>query len=248
MNKAQTNPVFSGQRRVFFLILAFAFLAQAVLFFANRAQTAMDLLNDDFKIAVVLNNATAGEAAAFKTALAALPGVSKARVIDPQQTIDSLKKPGMQALSPDLLPRFYELSVDNEVMLNPSTWVQNNIARMPSDAAAYYKEGHAKLAVYLNAISRLANILLICCAFALISFGFFVEAFYAPAISGSVRAGGVLAAVFAFALAGGIAYILAAPLNKIYPAYQYDMLGWQQAALFTACLLAGWTLAKWKRF
>jgi hypothetical protein len=133
-------------------------------------------------------------------------------------------------------------------MLNPKAWVQDNIAPMPFDAAVYYKEEQAKLAVYIDGAARFVDILLGAALFAFLAFGFFVEAYYSKIIPARERLGGVLAAAFAFALAGAAVYLMTGPLNKIYPQYIYDMLCWRQAALFAAALLAGWTLAKWKRF
>ena len=234
-----------GQIRVFFLLLAFALLAQASLFLQDRMQKALAMVNEDFKIALSLNNASAGEAAAFKTALAALDGVGKVKEISPAAALESL---GAQGFSADLLPKFYEITVDTRVMLNPKVWVQNNIAPMPQDAAVYYKEDQAKLAVYIDMLARAANILLCTAAFALLSFGFFVEAYYAKTVVFRERMGAVLAAVLAFAVAWGALYFMTAPANKIYPGYSYDLFSWRQAALLAAALLTGWTLAKWKKF
>ncbi|MDR0735082.1 MAG: hypothetical protein LBG16_05325 [Elusimicrobiota bacterium] len=238
--------IFSGQRRLFFLTLALLLVAQAALFLQSRLQTALGLVSEDFKIAVILNNASAGEAGDFLSALGALDGVKKAREIDPMQ---AAREGGLNiSLSRDLLPRFYELSVNARVMLNPKVWVQDNIAQMQADAAVYYKEEQAKLALYIDGAARLVDILLGAALFAFLAFGFFVEAYYSKIISVRERTGGVLAAAFAFSLACAAVCLLTGPLDKIYPQYAYDILCPRQAALFAAALLAGWTLAKWKRF
>lgn len=235
----------TGRIRVFFLLLAFAMLAQAALFLQDRMQKALIMVNEDFKIALTLNNASAGEAAAFKTALNALDGVEKVREISPASALENL---GAQGFSADLLPKFFELTVSEKVMLNPKAWVQNNIATMPQDAAVYYKEDQANLAVYINMLAHTANILLAAAVFALLSFGFFVEAYYYKTVAFKERMAAVFAAVSAFAAAWGAVYFMTAPANKIYPGYFYDLFSWRQAALLTAALLTGWTLAKWKRF
>jgi len=237
--------IFSGQRRVFFLLLTFVLLAQTALFLQDRMQKALVLINEDFKVAVSLNNASAGEAAVFKNSLAALAGVRKVKEISPAAALESL---GAQGFSADLLPKFYEIAVDTAVMLNPKVWVQNNIAPMPQDASVYYKEDQAKLAVYIDMLARTANILLAAALFALLSFGFFVEAYYTQIADFKERSGGVLAALFAFAIAWGALYFMTAPADKVYPGFAYDLFSWRQAALLAAALLTGWTLAKWKRF
>jgi hypothetical protein len=238
--------IFGGQQRAFFLLLAFAFLAQAALFMQSRLGAALELVGGDFKIAVVLDNASPREAAEFRNALRAFAGVVKVSEIDLRQTIDAAG--GSVVLNPDFLPVFFEVKVNDIVMLNPKVWVQNNIASMDYDAAAYYKEDQAKLAVYINAAARFVNILLIACVFCLLAFGFFVEAYYTRISTARERLGGVLAGVFACAVAFGAAYILAQPADIIYPSFVYDMFCWRQGALLSACLLTGWTLAKWKRF
>ena len=240
--------ILSGQRRLFFLALALLLVAQAALFLRGRLQSALELATNDFKIAVSLKNASAGEAGDFLSALGALDGVQKAREIYPVQAAREGGLVSAHAISRDLLPRFYELSVDTRALLNPKAWVQANISPMPADAMVYYKEEQAKLALYINGAARLVDILLGAALFAFLAFGFFVEAYYAKIIPARERLGGVLAAALAFALAAAAVYLMAGPLNKIYPQYPYDILGWRQAALFAAALLAGWTLAKWKRF
>jgi cell division protein FtsX len=253
-SKDYSQLIFSGHRRVFFLTLAFIFLAQAAVFLQNRIRVALDFVNNDFKIAVVLNNASSKEAQQFKTALLSMDGVTKVTEIDPQQTIDSFRRASTdfsalaRTLNPDFLPAFFELKVTVPVMLNPKVWVRNNIASMEYDAAAYYKEDHAKLGVYINAIVKFADIIFAACIFSLVSFGFFVEAYYTKITTGRERAGGLAAAFFAFVLAYAAVFILVAPVNKIYPAYVYSLLSWRQAVILAASLLAGWTLSKWKKF
>jgi hypothetical protein len=249
MTADYSKLILSGQRRLFFLTLALLLAAQAALFLQSGLQSALEFVADDFKIAVLLNNASAGEAGDFVSALGALDGVQKAREIDP---IHAAQEGGLNislhTFSRDLLPRFYELSVNARVMLNPKAWVQDNIVPMKADAMVYYKEEQAKLALYIDGAARLVGILLGAALFAFLAFGFFVEAYYSRIISARERLGGVMAAAFAFSLACAAVYLLAGPLNQIYPQYEYNMLDWRQAALFAAALLAGWTLAKWKRF
>jgi cell division protein FtsX len=253
-SKDYSQLVFSGQRRVFFLVLAFSFLAQALIFLHNRVNTALDLVNEDFKVAVSLSNASSEETQEFKTALLALDGVEKITEIDPQQTIDSFKRSNTsfgalaQTVNPDFLPAFFELEVSTPVMLNPKVWVSDNIASMDYDAAAYFKEDHAKLAVYINAVTRFADILVFAAVFALLSFGFFVEAYYTKISTRRERAGGLIAAFFAYGLALLATYILAGPANKIYPSYAYNVFTWAQAVVLLLSLTSGWTLSKWKKF
>lgn len=235
-------------KRIFFLVLAFALLAQGALLLGSRAGAALDALEKDFKIVVVLPGASARQARDFAATLAALPGVTKAEAVNPAAVYGEQEGPVLQALDAELLPSFFSLGVSREVLLAPAAWAQANINALGGDVSPYFSAQQARLAVYISALKRGGNILFALCAFAVVSFGFFVEARYAPQTPLKSRLGGVLAALIAFALAAGIAFVVAAPLNKIYPEQLYNMLHWHQAALLVLCLLAGWTLSKWQKF
>lgn len=254
----QTNDyskiIFSGQRRVFFLILGLALLMQAALFLHNRMYLALDLISSDFKIAVTLNNASSAEAEIFRKTLLNIEGVRDVKIIDPQKTMDSFKKSNssfaalVQAINPDFLPHFYDVKVSTEVMLNPKIWVYNNIGSMEQDASAYYKEDHARMAVYVNSLIRFGNILMVSAVFAFFAFGFFVEAYYTRISTLRERLGGVIAGAFACGLVFILTYILVSPVNKIYPAFSYNMFCWQELAVLIICIILGWSMAKWKKF
>lgn len=246
--------IFTGQRRVFFLVFVLAVFMQLAAFLHDRAQMALGLVGGDFRIAVTLNNASEKEAEEFKDKLAALTGVAGITQVNPLDTLSSLRNSGSTfsaaslAVNPDFLPSFFELKVTTPVLLNPKIWVQNNIASMDNDAAAYYKDDQALLAVYLNALIRFIDIMVLVALFALFGFGFFVEAYYTKISTARERFGGLGAGFFAALLAAAVTYILAHPAGSIMPGLKYNMLAWPQLLILALCMMSGWTLSKWKKF
>jgi len=251
-NNNYSKIVFRGYRRVFFLVFAIAMLMQAAVFMQNRIQNALKLINDDFKIVLVLNNASDAQAKEFQSNVSNISGVSSIDIIEPNSVLASLNDAGnsmsAQAVNADFLPAFFEVKVSQDVLLNPKVWVQDNINALGQDAGAYYKEDQAKLAVYINAINKFALIALLTAAFSLLAFGFFVEAYYTKISPLNERFGGLFSALSAYVVSAGVAFALAYPLNAINPDFKYCLLNWHQLAVALLCLSAGWTLAKWKKF
>ncbi len=251
-NNSYSNIVFRGYRRVFFLIFALAMLMQAAAFMQNRIAGALKLVNDDFKIVLALNNANTQQAKDFHVFLDGLEGVTSVSVIEPDTVLAALNNSNnsmsAQAVNADFLPAFFEVKVAQDVLLNPKAWVQENITAAGKDANVYYKEDQASLALYINAVNKFALIALLCAAFLLLAFGFFVEAYYTKISSLSERFGGLFSAFVAYGLSAGAAFALAYPVNAINPDFKYCLFNWTQLALALLCLSCGWTLAKWKKF
>ncbi|MDR0952739.1 MAG: hypothetical protein LBM71_00905 [Elusimicrobiota bacterium] len=253
-NNDYSKVVFRGYRRVFLLIFTLAMLLQAAAFLQDRAKTALNLINSDFRLVITLNNVSNLQAADFQGKLTALKDVKEVSSIDPMRTLakatgsSSRLKAATQAINPDFLPKFFELKVNTQAMLNPKVWVQNNIAVLEPNAAVYYKEDQARLAVYLNGLVNFVNIILLAALFGFLSFGFFVEAYYTKISSFRERAGGLFSACLSYALAFGVVYFAATALNTLAPALKYEMFSHTQILVFALCLAAGWTLAKWKKF
>jgi hypothetical protein len=245
---------FSGGQRIFFLTLSFALLAQGSLFLLDCMRSAFRVVNADFKIAVVLNNAARDEAEVFRQSLSALNGVENVKEVNPREIINPLGGADYfagelaQTLAPDFLPKFYEISVGRDIMLNPDIWVRNNLASREENAGIYYKESQAALAKLINALIRFAEILIFAAAFAFLSFCFFVEAHYAKISNPKERAYGVLAAIAAFLTSCGAVYILCEILKGIRGGVSYPLFLWTQGVLFILCVMSGLTLSKWKRF
>ena len=80
----QKNQVKQGAKaiKIFFLIFAFGLLIQIILFCRERANCALDLMRDDFKIAVVLKNSTPDQAKNFSSKLYFLPEVSDVKMLN----------------------------------------------------------------------------------------------------------------------------------------------------------------------
>lgn len=249
----ENKNIFTGQSRILFLLLAFALLAQCAFFLRGRASAAFEVLLSDFKVAVVLNNASSAETEEFTKKLNSLKGVSEVRYLNAKEALAmpgaSSEQNGFEVFLPkeDFLPAFFELKVKEEVLLNPEAWVADNFSSMPQDAQAYYKESQAELAVYLNGLMKFVNIFLALSGFFFLSFCFFVEAYYIRITSLSQRISGVLCALLAYGISLGFCFILASPLNLIKSgSFAFELL--PQGAVFVFCLMLGWSFAKWKKF
>lgn len=249
----ENKSIFSGQSRIFFLLLALAFLAQGILFFRQKTSEAFNLLNEDFKIAVVLNNANAQETQNFTKKLDGLKGVKSVRYLNAKEALGmpgaSSEQNGFEVFLPkeDFLPAFFEIRVNEDVILNPKVWVSENFSKMPEDAQAYYKESQAQNAIYLNGIVKYVNILCAIVLFCFLAFCFFVEAYYTRITGFTVRLGGVLCGLLSYVLAGVLVFIMADPLKiAAKQGFAFDL--WPQVCCLVLSLMLGWTLAKWKKF
>ncbi|MDR1684406.1 MAG: hypothetical protein LBR90_02965 [Elusimicrobiota bacterium] len=239
----------AGKRRVFLFALALAFILQIVLFAHAQFGAARALIMRDFRVAVVLGAADAPRAGDFLAALQALRGVEIAAEADPKAALSKAGAGNLLAdLSPDLLPRFYEVRLSAAAAKNPAGWVKNTLNAAGFDARAYYKEGPAAAADYLRLALRFVNVFLAFAALAFVSFGFFVEAYYISPTSFKTRFGALFAALLAYAVSLAALYVLITPLNNIYPVFAYHLSPAAQAGAVIICALTGWTLAKWKRF
>ena len=215
----ENKSIFSGQSRIFFLLLALVFLAQGILFLRQKAYEAFDILNGDFKIAVVLNNANAKETQNFTKKLDGLKGVKTVRYVNAKEALGmpgaSSEQNGFEVFLPkeDFLPAFFEVRVNGDIMLNPKVWVSENFSKMPEDAQAYYKESQAETAVYLNGLIKYVNIILAISIFCFLAFGFFVEAYYTRITVLAARLGGVLCGFLSYVLGTAVIFIMAGPLK-----------------------------------
>ncbi len=249
----ENKAIFTGQSRILFLLLALVLLAQCAVFLRGRVISAFDILRSDFKVAVVLNNASTSETQSFTKKLNSLKGVSEVRYLNAKEALSlpgaAPEQNGFEVFLPkeDFLPAFFELKVKDEVLMNPSAWVSEHFSRMPQDAQAYYKESQAQLAVYLSGLMKFVNILLALSGFFFFSFCFFVEAYYTRITSLSQRFSGVLCALLAYGVSLVFCFIITSPLNIIKGGVFTFEFGPQVAVLIFGLML-GWTLAKWKKF
>lgn len=249
----QKNQAKQGTKaiKIFFLVFALALLLQIILFCRERANYALDLIRDDFKIAVVLKNADDEQAKNFSSKLYFLPEVSEVRMLNEDDIKGYLKQGNsglnLQAFLPKgALPHFYEIKLSRTAFLNPGDWAQQYISPMNEDAQAYFQEQESVIASYLFGLIKTIDIVLIGVAFALLALGFFIEVKYLP-ISVTERFYAVGASVFAYAFAFGFMYILLTFL-KMLPLTPYDPFTLPQIGCFLFCLLFGRSLAKWGKF
>ena len=249
----QKNKVKHGAKtiKIFFLVFALGLLLQIILFCRERANFALDLIRDDFKIAVVLKNATPEQAKNFSSKLYFLPEVGEVRMLT-EDDIKAYLKQGnsgmnLQAFLPKgALPYFYEIKLSKTAFLNPSAWAQQYIAPISEDAQAYFQEQESSVAFYLLGLIKTIDIILIGVAFALLALGFFIEVKYLP-IAVTERLYAVGASVFAYGFAFGFMYILLTFLQML-PLTPYDPFTLMQIGCFLFCLLFGRSLAKWGKF
>ena len=249
----QKTPAKQGAKtiKIFFLVFAFALLIQIILFCRERANYALDLIREDFKIAVVLKNSTPEQANNFSSKLYFLPEVSEVKMLKEEDIRAYLKQGNsglnLQAFLPKgALPYFYEIKLSRTAFLNPSAWAQQYIAPMNEDAQAYFQEQESAVALYLLGLIKTIDIVLIGAAFALFALGFFIEVKYFP-VSLTERCYGIGSAVFAYAFAFGFMYVLLTFL-KMLPLTPYDPFNLQQIGCLLFCLLFGRSLAKWGKF
>lgn len=249
----ENRTSFTGQSRIMFILLALALLLQGALFLRSQAYDAFEALLSDFKIAVVLNNASSEETEEFTKKLNSLPGVEDVRYLNAKEALAmpgaSSEQNGFEVFLPkeDFLPAFFELRADKSVMMNPGAWVNDNFSKMPQDAQAYYKDSQASAAVYLDGVIKYVNIISGLSAFFFLAFCFFVEAYYTRITSLSARFGGLACGFLSYALALTVGFILLSPLKLAgEKPFAFDL--WPQAACLLLCLMLGWTLAKWKKF
>ena len=237
--------------KIFFMVFAVALLLQIILLCRERISFSLDLIKDDFKIAVVLKNANPAQAKQFAGKLYFLPEVSEVKTLSEEDIKGYLKQGNsgldLQSFLPQgILPHFYEIKLSRKAFLNPAAWAQEHISAMSEDAQAYFQEKESALALYLLALLKVIDIVFIACAFALLAFGFFVEVKYLP-VTVTERFYAVGASIFAYGFAFGFIYILLTFL-KMLPLTPYNPFTLMQIVCFLFCLLFGRSLAKWGKF
>ncbi len=237
--------------KIFFTVFAFALLLQVILLCRERATYALEIFREDFKIAVVLRNASAEQASSFASKLYFLPEVTEVKTLK-EDDIKAYLKQGNSGLNlqgflpKGVLPYFYEVKLSKKAFLNPSAWAGQYIANLEEDAQAYFQERESALAFYLSGFIKTIDIVLIAAAFALFAFGFFIEVKYLP-VTVTERFYGVGFSVFAYTFAFGFMYLLLTFLAML-PLTPYDPFTIEQIICFLFCLLFGRSLAKWGKF
>lgn len=247
-NKSFFSILFDANRRVFFILLAFALLLQGALFLQDRARRAFGALSDDFVLALTLTSGQEARSEEFLSALRALEGVQSASRVYPLKNVGSFDVRGLTSAFESYLPSFYEVKVKPSVLLNVKGWTEAYINTLPFSASSYFKEEQAQTAVYLDGVIRLTNILFCAAALALLVFGFFVEAYPAKPTLLKARFAGVVCALFAYGFAAGLLLVLASPLNLAGDKFVFNLWSYAQGCALLICLLTGWVLAKWKKF
>ena len=237
--------------KIFFIVFAVALLLQIILLCRERMEYALDLIREDFKIALVLKNATAEQAKQFYSTIYFLPEVEEVKILTEQDIKTYLRQGNsglnLQAFLPQgVLPYFYEVHLSRNAFINPSAWAQTYINPRSEEVQAYFQEKESSLGLYLLGLLKTLNIAIIATAFALLALGFFIESKYLP-VSVTERFYAVGASVLAYTAAFGFMFILLTFL-KLLPLTPYDPFAITQIICFLFCLLFGRSLAKWGKF
>ena len=237
--------------KIFFMVSAIALLLQIVLLCRERFTYALDLIREDFKIAVVLKNASFEKAKTFSSKLYFLPEVSEIKALNEDDIKGYLKQGNsgldLQSFLPKgALPYFYEIKLSKEAFLNPNIWAEKYISPMGEEVQVYFQERESVLALYLVGLLKTIDITLIAAAFVLLALGFFIETKYLQ-VSAKERFYALSASILGYTFAFGFTYILLMFL-KMLPLTPYNPFTIPQIVCFLFCLLFGRSLAKWVKF
>ena len=242
------NILFYGQRRVFFLLFAFALLAQIFVFARQNAKHSLGLVQNDFKI-VLSYHAPTEKQEALQNVLKHLNGVNSFKQLSSQDIFDIFSKGAKgksdYVLNPAFVPSLYEIQVSEQVLLDTETWLKN-LYNFDETLEIYYKTGERQTALFLKAFIKYIDILAILAVLALVSFGFFAEAYYTQIATAKERLGGILCGLIAggFVLVLSKVLIISLALNL---PYNYTACKEQIIILLLAMALGG-TMSKWKKF
>lgn len=239
----------NGHRRVFFILLAFAFLAQIYLFARQNAIYALNSVLQDFKI-IISYNAPEENQQALQNILKTSQDIVSYKKLSSQDIFDIFSKGAKgqsdYVLNPAFVPTLYEVEVREQVLLNTEIWLKNNIYNFNSKLEVYYKTEQNKLALYLKGFIKYIDILAILVVLALISFGFFVEAYYTQIFSAKERWCGILCGLVVGLITLTISKLLLTYLALSLP-YSYIACK-EQLAIILLVMVLGGTMSKWKRF
>ena len=241
--------LFNGHRRVFFLLLAFALLAQIYIFARQSAFNALNLIQKDFKI-VLSYNAGEDKQEALQKRLNNLYGIVKVKKLSSQDIFDIFSKGAKgqsdYVLNPAFVPALYEVQINNQVLLDTENWLNKNLYNFDENLEVYYKTGQTKIALNLRAFIKYLDIMAVLVVLSLISFGFFVEAYYTQISTAKERFAGLICGLICGLISIVLSKLLLAYLAFTLP-YQYSWGKEQLIALLLVIVLGG-TMSKWKRF
>lgn len=239
----------NGQRRVFFILFAFALLAQIYLFARQNATYALKAVQKDFKI-VLSYNAPEEKQKDLQKLLKDLDGVENYKQLSSQDIFDIFSKGAKgqsdYVLNPAFVPALYEVEVSEKVLLKTESWLNDNLYNFDENLEVYYKNHQNQLALSLKAFIKYIDILALFIILALISFGFFVEAYYTQIFTAKERFCGILCGLIASLISIGISKLLLIYLALSLP-YKYIAYK-EQLAIILLVMVLGGTMSKWKRF
>ncbi len=244
-----TSILFNSQRRVFLILLALALLAQIYIFARQNIVYALNTVQKDFKI-VLSYNASEEKQKSLQDTLKNLNGVSNYKELSSQDIFDIFSKGAKgqsdYVLNPAFMPALYEVEVSEQVLLDTENWLKNNLYNFDQDLEVYYKTEQNKLALSLKAFIKYIDILAVFIILSLISFGFFVEAYYTQIFTTKERLCGILCGFIVGLISLLISKLLITSLALSLP-FAYNSYK-EQIILIVLVMVLGGTMSKWKRF
>ncbi len=243
-----------GYRVVFLLAFTAAMLFEALLFLHTQAREILGLLEDDFRVVVLLKDGKRKERDALWESIRALQGVRSAVFISKDERLARMREEdpelikGALSLGPNPLPDSYEIAVDQSVMSSLNTWTEL-LWGMSGVAEVRYKqlEAYAILhfSFYDNFIALAFGLSLL--GAVLFSLTVLLYRFSPAGLMEGIRkdkrwflsgAGGAAAAVLA-------CYLIVYPVRYLSPVWAWPNPLWHLAGVLTAGFLA-WTMVQWK--
>ncbi|MDQ7772093.1 MAG: permease-like cell division protein FtsX [Elusimicrobiales bacterium] len=243
-----------GYRVVFLLAFTAAVLFEALLFLHTQAREILSLLEDDFRVVVLLKDGGRKERDALWESIRALQGVRSAVFISKDERLARMREDdpelikGALSLGPNPLPDSYEIAVDQAVMSSLSSWTEL-LWGMSGVAEVRYKqlEAYAILhfSFYDNFMALAFGLSLL--GAVLFSLTVLLHRFSPAGLMEGIRrdkrwffsgAGGAAAAVLA-------CYLIVYPVRYLSPVWAWPNPLWHLAGVLAAGFLA-WTLVQWK--
>ncbi|MBR4507921.1 MAG: hypothetical protein IKP23_00375 [Elusimicrobiaceae bacterium] len=248
-NNNLTSILMNGHRRVFLILFAIALLGQIYLFARQNATFALNAVQKDFKI-VLSYNAPEEKQKSLQEVLKHLNGVVNYKQLSSQDIFDIFSKGAKgqsdYVLNPAFMPALYEVEVNEQVLLDTENWLKNNIYNFDSALEVYYKTQQNKLALSLRAFIKYIDILALLIILALISFGFFVEAYYTQIFTAKERLCGILCGLAVGLITLLVSKLLLTYLSLSLPFTTNDHK--EQIIFIILVMVLGGTMSKWKRF
>ncbi len=243
-----------GYRVVFLLAFSAAVLFEALLFLHTQVREILSLLEDDFRVVVLLKDGGRRERDALWESIRSLQGVRSAVFIPRDERLARMRDEdpdlikGALSLGPNPLPDSYEIAVDQSVMSSLNTWTELLWA-MDGVAEVRYKQLEAYALLHFFFYESFVTLVfgLSLLGAALLALTVLLYRFSPAGLMEGIRrdsrwflsgAGGAGTAVLA-------CYLIVYPVRYLSPVWAWPNPLWHLAGILVSGFLA-WTLVQWK--